>query len=156
MQHSSYQKAVLPERVDGGFLSRHGTQRGDGRGSANATPPTPSFPPRLRGRHLRYLAPEIAGRETLAAQQFPLSPSSPLSVLIVSREATLLPLLFLGWPSRAQKKHARAKHAKNIAKMVEISEAAAAQQLLDPLSSSGKGGDSGYSNLPVSKPFCPI
>ena len=46
-----------------------------------------------RTRHLRYLAQEIVGRENLAAQQFPLSPSSPLSVLVVSRENNLTPPL---------------------------------------------------------------
>ena len=99
-----------------------------------------------RDRHLRYLTREMAGREILAAQRLPLSPSSPLSILVVRRER-YLPHHF---PWVALEKQARAKYAKNIAKMVEISETGAAQRLLDPLSSSGESGDSGYSNLPVS------
>ena len=44
-------------------------------------------------RYLRHLAWEIAGRETLAAQQLPLSPLSPISILVVNRESTLPPSL---------------------------------------------------------------
>jgi hypothetical protein len=43
-------------------------------------------------RYLRHLAWEIAGRETLASQQLPLSPLSPISILVVNRDSTLPPL----------------------------------------------------------------
>jgi hypothetical protein len=54
-------------------------------------------------RHLRYLVREIAGRETLAAQQLPLSPLSPISILVISRESNLTPLSAPGW-ARAKKR----------------------------------------------------
>ena len=54
-------------------------------------------------RYLRHLAWEIAGRETLAAQQLPLSPLSPISILVVNRESTLPPPSPPGW-ARAKKR----------------------------------------------------
>ena len=39
----------------------------------------------------------VAGRETPAAQQLPLSPLSPLSIPVVSRESTVMAPLSLGW-----------------------------------------------------------
>jgi hypothetical protein len=82
--------------------------------------------------HLRYLVWHIAGRETDAAQQLPLSPLSPLSVLVVNRESTLTPSLALG--EGARKNTREQILPKNIAEIAEIAETAAAQRFITPLS----------------------
>jgi hypothetical protein len=99
----------------------------------------------VRDRHLRHLAPEIAGRETLAAQQLPLSPLSPISILVISRESNLTPPFCL-WVG-ARKKACEQNLPKNLAEIAEIAETAAAQRLLAPVSSSREGGDKIFGRL---------
>jgi hypothetical protein len=57
----------------------------------------------------------------------------------------------LGLGEGARKNTREQNLPKNIAEIAEIAETAAAQRLLAPVSSSREGGDSGYSNLPVTK-----